>query len=151
MIDTRPWMHWHKPNPETPSALLDLTPGEVLAQCCLDALYAAETKVADRERSIAEGQVREERRRLVRHAVAELDGYSQGFETVLNGERLELVERVVELCRSTVRKVGCICPLIDVTTLGESPGSRTLPGFDPLCGVHDSTEARAEARRKARE
>lgn len=126
--ETRPWMHWHKTAPEVPSALLDLTPGVTLAQCCLDALYAAETKVADRARAVAEGQVREERRRLVRHAVAELDGFSQGFETV---------ERVVELCRSTVRKVGCICPLIDVSTLGESPGSRFVPGRDPLCGVHD--------------
>jgi len=120
--------HWHKVGDE-PSEMVDMP------SCCAHELSRALAAAADTARQDHDRAVLDERRRIVRELDAALDGFSKGFDTVLRGRALELVQNVVDLCRREVRKVGCICPRVDVGTLG-NPGA-TMPGYDPLCGVHE--------------
>lgn len=123
--------HWHKPD-ERPSQL------EMPPPCCVSAAKAL-TTVAVRDGELA---LVAERRRIVTEALAGIGAYADAAVSLLDDDAAaQLVRKVAQRCADVVRAVGCICPQLDVSTLGEGPGTRFVPGRDPRCGVHGRLEA----------
>lgn len=129
MTDTRSLMHWHKPGVE---------PSELSAppECCQAALRG----IIDRDRTAArrheEAAVHDERRRVVLGTLAEVERYANALTSVLEGERATLATKIMNHVVEAIRGVGCICPMVDASALGDPPGSRLIPGGDARCGVH---------------
>lgn len=97
--------------------------------CCQSvALMAVDRAIEDATHS--------ERRRVVTESLRELDSYRASVASVVEPDALKLIDRVLGAVTGIVRGVGCICPMVDVSALGEMPGSRMVPGGDPRCGVH---------------
>ncbi|GLZ62862.1 hypothetical protein Misp05_64380 [Micromonospora sp. NBRC 107095] len=78
----------------------------------------------------------DERRRLIFASVASIEAYRDGMATVLSPEQMELAARVADHCAELIRKAACICPVLDVSMLGEGAGARFTKGLDARCGLH---------------
>lgn len=80
--------------------------------------------------------VHEERQRVVLDALERFDQQVHWVRTVLfDPEQIRLVDSVISEARKAITLTGCICPLIEVTPMGER-GPRYVPGGDRRCGVH---------------
>lgn len=113
--------HWHEKTDG---------PGEVLAgppNCCIRAVEP----YYDRAREAA---VLAERRRIVTEAQDAIAAYVDAARNLLRPEYAEAVGSAAGKCLEIIAKAGCICPRIDVTSLG-GPYT-TIPGRDPRCGLH---------------
>jgi len=120
-------LHWHKPG-EQPSEYVNPP------QCCRDQFDHAHGIALDLA-------VHHERQRVVLDALEKLDAYRDATATVLPDPALRsLVGEVVTAAREAIRKAGCICPLIDVTQVGQR-GPKYLPGGDRRCGLHGEATA----------
>ena len=104
-------------------------------KCCarkFDAVLAG----ADRDHSRRlDGAVHAERVRVVTEALAAIETYADAAASVLTAEFASVVETAAAKCAEAIRKVGCICPRIEISTFGGS--TRFVPGRDPRCGLHD--------------
>lgn len=126
--------HWHKIG-DQPSILVP--PIDCCKAAADKALWALEADLY-RQR---EDAVRDERVRIVTEALEAIRAYSDAAQSVLDDPTARLmVDRATEKCAEAIRKVGCICPLIDVTSFGGE--RRTMPGYDSRCGMHDHTPLR---------
>jgi hypothetical protein len=121
--------HWHKVD-DKPSAFVDPPP------CCRR--QAEQRLVENRQRANQERRdaVHAERRRVVKDALAATEQYAGALASVLVGDQAELATKVMSHVREAIRSVGCICPMLDVSTFGDPPGTRMTAGGDPDCGVH---------------
>lgn len=123
-------LHYHYPE--------DGSPGKHArpAECCAAAAAKAVEAARAEGRRAAVDAVHTERRRVVLEAIAELGRYRDAVATMVDPAAMETVGKVVTACLDRIRRVGCICPMVDISTLGEARGSRMVAGGDPRCGVH---------------
>jgi hypothetical protein len=124
--------HWHKVG-DQPSILVPPL------DCCKAAADKALWKLeADLHRQ-REDAVHDERVRIVTEALTAIAAYSDAAQSVLDDpvKRL-MVDRATEKCAEAIRKVGCICPVVNISSFGG--GLRTMPGYDSRCGMHDHME-----------
>lgn len=76
-----------------------------------------------------------ERHRMVTEAVAALTTYSEALLTLpLDPYNTDLINRVTAAAIRAIRAVACICPQINIGTLGDP--DRTTLGYARLCGIH---------------
>jgi hypothetical protein len=121
-------MHWHKID-EEPSDYLPMP------SCCAQAAIKAVEFKAKEALEAQDDAVHAERRRVVLETLERVERYWVAASSVLPADDATiLASKVVAACVEHIRKAGCICPMLDVSTYNE-PG-RTMPGFDPRCGVH---------------
>lgn len=130
--------HWHKTSDEDPSNLAPPLP------CCTSKFLNVLSRNDSEHHWRQEDAVRDERVRIVTEAINAIRAYSDAAQSVLDNPRDRLmVDRATEKCTEAIRKVGCICPVIDVTSFG---GKRhTVPGYDSRCGMHDHPKAAPES------
>lgn len=118
------YLHWHKVG-DLPSACV-LPP-----KCCADAIETVwQRRVDDVEHA--------ERRRVILSAVAAATTYGEAAASVLDPERAELVGTVMARVLEAIKRSGCICPFVDVSSFANPPGSpnATMRGYDGRCGMH---------------
>lgn len=75
-----------------------------------------------------------ERHRFVTDAVASITAYGEALTSALDDRPAAAAQRIIDHAIKAIRAVGCICPQINIGTLGDP--DRTTRGLDPLCGVH---------------
>lgn len=117
------YQHWHQPgdvNTETPP-------------CCVSA-------IEDAWRRRVDDAVHDERKRVILEAVAATEAYGEGARSVLDDDKAAFVGQVLIAVIVAIKRTGCICPMVDVSTFKEPPNSRFMRGGDGRCGMHE-TEA----------
>lgn len=122
-------LHWHKIGDE-PSVCVQPP------ACCRDkfaTVLAAKLAEADRAHDDA---VHTERRRVILDAVAATTTYGEAVASVLDPERAELINTVIARILEAIKRTGCICPRVEVTTLGDV-GPVYMRGGDNRCGMHE--------------
>lgn len=124
-------IHWHRVGDEPSNCQLP-------PECCIHAFDAVADAVREDTAREREDAVHAERRRVVSKSLTEVERYADALASVLAGEQAELATKVITHVVEAIRSVGCICPMLDISTLSEAPGSPKIPGGDPRCGVHGS-------------
>ena len=114
-------LHWHKIGDE-PSVC------QLPADCCTVAFGSVLGHAIEQARH-------EERRRIILGAVDAIELYWDAAVSVRTGPDAELIATVAAKAIEAITRTGCICPRIDVTTLG-GPYA-TMPGLDSRCGMHE--------------
>lgn len=103
--------------------------------CCIRVFTAAE------DRAVREAEQREldERKWLILDSLANIEAYRDGMATVLTPDQMALAAKIADHCADLIRKAACICPDIDVSTIGEGDGATFVKGLDARCGLHGRT------------
>lgn len=115
-------LHFHQPGEG---------PGEYAAPpfCCSNLMDRRHTVAVDKA-------VHAERQRVVLAVLDRLDQYADDAKSVLTDPtQLRLVDSVIEAATLAARRTGCICPLIEVTAMGQAV-PRYVSGGDRRCGLH---------------
>lgn len=130
--------HWHREPNGGPSTYLDLAVGMTIADCCLSAINAAETRACDRARATTESDLRIEFAERIREALAYIDQIrSTTVVLVATPDVRDAAIAVAGLCRDAIAKTVCTCPYLDTSTLGGR--ASTTKGLDPACPTHGAT------------
>lgn len=103
--------------------------------CCADAF--ARVRREDERRH--DEDLRAERHRMVTETVAALNAQTEAMTLLLGDADTLLVRKVSAAAVRAIRDVGCICPQLNIGTLGDP--DRTTTGYDRLCGVHGKDRA----------
>lgn len=100
------------------------------SSCCTEAVESLWRRRLD-------DAVHTERRRIILEAAAAVTAYCDAAASLLDLTRQDLVYTVKRHVLNAIKHTGCICPSIDVRTLGQAT-AQTIPGRDSRCGMHDT-------------
>ncbi len=123
--------HWHKPDPET-SAVFDVPPA-----CCTHQFEKERTEERNREHWQHREALTAQRRELIVQGIDAIAVYGEAAASVLGEADAALARKVAAEAIKAFKRVACICPWLDISTLGEGENTRLIRGRDGRCGMHD--------------
>jgi hypothetical protein len=126
-------LHWHKQG-DHPSAYGQPTP------CCADHFGTVLERAHDTWASNHRDDLHQERRRVVLQAVSAIRLYADAAMSVREGAEAALIDTVASKAIEAIKRTGCICPFIDVSTWGQGENTTLIRGRDGRCGMHDEPQ-----------
>ena len=129
-MDRDDFRHWHKPG-DDPSVSM------VPPLCCASEFRRLLDTIEREHGRALDEAVQAERRRVILTAIDVLEKMGANVAVVLTGREKELAEIMTKHAADAIRMSGCICPDIDISTIGQAAGTTFIKGRDARCGMHE--------------